>query len=202
MSSEVPAFPSGTFQTYPSIVSAMISYRIPNMFLKVLNFFASNEKLLSRNLILLFMKLVSACLLGINCNFEGKNWLNPALLEEFRQGGLFPVCPEVFGGLPVPRLPAEIVGGDGADVLAGKAKVLNMDGVDVTCQFLKGAQVALKIAQSVGAKEALLIEKSPSCGCGRIFDGSFSDKFIAGDGVTAALLKKNNIHVTCVKVMP
>ena len=146
------------------------------------------------------MKLVSACLLGVNCNFEGKNWLCPELFEEFAKGGLFPVCPEVLGGLSVPRVPAEIVGGDGADVLAGKARVVNMDGVDVTAQFLKGAERVLEIAQSVGAKEALLTEKSPSCGCGKIFDGTFSNKFIVGDGVTAALLKKNSIKVTCVSV--
>jgi uncharacterized protein YbbK (DUF523 family) len=146
------------------------------------------------------MKLVSACLLGVNCNFEAKNWLNPQLVEEFQKGNLFPICPEVQGGLSVPRVPAEIQGGTGADVLAGKAKVVNMQGQDVTSQFLKGAQEALKIAMAVGAKEALLTERSPSCGCGLIFDGSFKDKFIEGDGVTAALLKKNGIKVTCTKV--
>jgi uncharacterized protein YbbK (DUF523 family) len=148
------------------------------------------------------MKLVSACLLGVNCNFEGKNWLNPQLREGFLKGGLFPVCPEVLGGLGVPRVPAEIVGGDGGDVLDGKAKVLNMEGVDVTEQFVKGAYAASAIAKSVGALEALLIEKSPSCGCGKIFDGTFSDKFKAGHGVTSALLKRNGISVTCVKVTP
>jgi uncharacterized protein YbbK (DUF523 family) len=146
------------------------------------------------------LKLVSACLLGVNCNFEAKNWLNPALLEEFKKGNLFPVCPEVLGGLPVPRVPAEIQGGTGADVIEGKAKVVNMHGEDVTEQFLKGANEALRIAQAVGAKEALLTERSPSCGCGKIFDGSFKDKLIAGDGVTVALLKKNGIKVTCIKV--
>ena len=148
------------------------------------------------------MKLVSACLIGVNCNFEGKNWLNPKLLEEFEKGNLFPVCPEVFGGLPVPRVPSEIQGGDGSDVLAGKAKVVNEKGVDVTSQFVAGATAALKIAQSVGAKEALLIERSPSCGCGLIYDGTFSDRCVKGDGVTVALLKKNGIKVTSVKVKP
>ncbi len=146
------------------------------------------------------MKLVSACLIGVNCNFEAKNCLNLQLFEEFALKDLFPVCPEVLGGLPVPRVPAEIQGGDGSDVLDGKAKVLNMDGVDVTSHFLKGADEVLRIAQTVGAKEAFLTEKSPSCGCGSIFDGSFKTKFIAGDGVTAALLKRNGIKVTCVKV--
>ncbi len=148
------------------------------------------------------MNLISTCLLGVNCSFEGKNWLNPRLLEEFKAGGLFPVCPEVLGGLGVPRVPSEIVGGDGADVLAGKARVVNMAGVDVTAQFLQGAQRTLEIAQSVDAKEALLIEKSPSCGYGKIFDGTFTEKFRAGNGVTAALLKANGIKVTCVTVVP
>ncbi len=98
---------------------------------------------------------------------------------------MFPVCPEVLGGLSVPRVPAEIVGGDGADVLTGTAKVVNIDGVDLTCQFLGGAYPALDIARSVGAKKALFIEKSPSCGCGRIFDGTFTEKFKDG-GVTVA----------------
>jgi uncharacterized protein YbbK (DUF523 family) len=146
------------------------------------------------------MRLVSACLLGVKCNFRGKCWLNPGLLEEFKKGGLFPVCAEVLGGLPVPRVPAEIIGGDGADVLLGKAKVVSMDGIDVSEQFIKGAYVVLQTAQSVGAKEALLTQKSPSCGSGIIFDGTFTDKFKAGDGVTAALLKKNGIKVTCIKV--
>ncbi len=141
------------------------------------------------------MKIVSACLLGVNCNFEGKNWQNPDLLKEFAEGGLFPVCPEVLGGLPCPRDPSEIVGGDGGDVLDGKAKVVSINGVDVTTQFLKGAQKTLEIAQALGAKEAILIEKSPSCGAGKIFDGTFTEKFKPGDGVTAALLKRNDIKV-------
>ena len=105
-----------------------------------------------------------------------------------------------MGGLPVPRSPAEIQNGNGADVLSGRARVVTLNGVDVTSEFLKGAHEALRIAKAVGAEEALLTEKSPSCGCGEIFDGSFSDKFIVGDGVTAALLKQNGIRVTCIKV--
>jgi uncharacterized protein YbbK (DUF523 family) len=146
------------------------------------------------------MKLVSACLVGINCNFEGKNCPNPKLIEEFKKGELFPICPEVLGGLSVPRVPSEIQNGDGLAVLEGKASVVNLQGIDVTDEFMVGAYDALKIAEAVGAKEALLIEKSPSCGCGVIFDGSFTDKFKPGDGVTAALLKKNGIKVTCIKV--
>ncbi len=146
------------------------------------------------------MKLVSACLLGINCNFEGKNWKNNKIMEEFVKGELFPICPEVLGGLSVPRVPSEIQGGDGKDVLDGKASVVNLQGIDVTDEFMVGAYEALKIAESIGAKEALLIEKSPSCGCGVIFDGTFTDKFAEGDGVTTALLKKKGIKVTCIEI--
>ncbi len=146
------------------------------------------------------MKLVSACLLGINCNFEGKNNLQPELLEEFKKGELYPICPEVLGGLSIPRIPAEIQGGDGLDVIEGKAYVVNMQGIDVTDEFMKGAYEVLRIAETIGAKEALLIEKSPSCGSDLIFDGTFTDHFRAGDGVTAALLKKKGIKVSIIKV--
>lgn len=144
------------------------------------------------------MKLVSACLIGINCNFEGKNNLKAEVLEEFKKGELYPICPEVLGGLSVPRIPAEIQGGTGLDVIEGKAYVVNMQGIDVTDEFMKGAYEALRIAETLNAKEALLIEKSPSCGCGCIFDGTFTDHFRDGDGVTAALLKKKGIKVTCI----
>jgi uncharacterized protein YbbK (DUF523 family) len=145
------------------------------------------------------MKIISACLLGVNCNFEGKNWQNTELLKEFAEGGLFPVCPEVLGGLTCPRDPSEIIGGDGGDVLDGKAKVVSINGKDVTEQFLKGAQQTLAIAKAVSATEAVLIEKSPSCGAGKIFDGTFTEKFKPGDGVPAALLKRNGIKVTTQK---
>ena len=115
------------------------------------------------------------------------------MLEEFAKGECFPICPEVLGGLSIPRVPSEIQGGDGLAVQEGSASVVNLQGIDVTDEFMVGAYAALKIARAIGAKEALLIEKSPSCGCGIIFDGSFSGKFKEGDGVTAAFLKKNGI---------
>lgn len=148
------------------------------------------------------MKLVSACLLGINCTFEGKNKLHPQIFEEFKSGELYPICPEVLGGLSIPRIPAEIQGGDGLDVIEGKAYVVNMQGIDVTDEFMKGAYEALRLAEVIGAKEALLVEKSPSCGCGEIFDGTFTGKLKPGDGVTTALLKKKGIKVTCIKAAP
>lgn len=141
------------------------------------------------------MKIVSACLLGVKCNFEGNHSLNSALMADFVKGELFPVCPEVLGGLSVPRSPSEIVEGDGLDVIEGKAKVVNSAGVDVTNKFLKGAYETLRIAQAIGAKEAFFAEKSPSCGSNLIFDGTFSNRLIQGNGVTTALLKKNGIKV-------
>lgn len=142
------------------------------------------------------MKIVSACLLGINCNYKGQGKPNEELIEEFKKGGTFPVCPEVMGGLAVPRDAAEIKGGDGLDVIEGRARVITLKGKDVTENFIKGAEATLKIAEMVGAEEAVLKTKSPSCGCGKIYDGNFSDTLIDGDGVTVALLKKNGIKVS------
>lgn len=116
-------------------------------------------------------------------------------MVDFVKGELFPVCPEVLGGLSVPRSPSEIVAGDGLDVIEGKAKVVNSAGVDVTNNFSKGAYETLRIAQAIGAKEAVFAEKSPSCGSNLIFDGTFSNRLIQGNGVTTALLKKNGIKV-------
>ncbi len=141
------------------------------------------------------MRLVSACLLGINCNWKGKSSLDKKVFEEFEKGGLFPVCPEILGGQSVPRANAEIVEGTGMDVLEGRAKVMDPRGNDVTEQFVRGAQETLRIAKAVGADEAILKARSPSCGCGKTYDGTFSHKLVDGDGVTAALLKKNGIVV-------
>jgi uncharacterized protein YbbK (DUF523 family) len=105
------------------------------------------------------------------------------------------VCPEVDGGLGTPRPPAEIVGGDGADVLAGRARVVTSGGADVTGAYVAGARRALAVAQESGARAAILKSRSPSCGKGGIYDGSFSRSLRAGDGVTAALLRANGIEV-------
>jgi uncharacterized protein YbbK (DUF523 family) len=142
------------------------------------------------------MKLVSACLLGIKCNFEGKDFKNEILVKEFNEGNLFPVCPEIMGGLSSPRVPSEIENGDGNDVLENRARVKNEEGIDVTEKFVQGAYKVLEIAKTLEIKEAILIEKSPSCGTNEIFDGTFSFKFKNGDGVTSALLKKNGIKIT------
>lgn len=130
--------------------------------------------------------LVSACLLGINCQYNGESDFTRELLEFLKDKGEFiAVCPEVLGSLPIPRDGAEIVG----------KKVKTAADKDVTKQFLKGAERVLKIAKENNVKFAILKAKSPSCGAGWIYDGTFSRNLIKGDGVTASLLKKNKIKV-------
>ncbi|WP_067490719.1 DUF523 domain-containing protein [Actinomadura hibisca] len=141
--------------------------------------------------------LVSSCLLGRPVRYDGAGKpVAGALFEGWRAAGrLVPFCPEVGGGLPVPRPPAEIVGGDGTAVLDGTARVLTDNGQDVTEAFLRGARLALDTAHRSGARIAILKEGSPSCGSHRIYDGTFSGRSTAGDGVTAALLEREGLHV-------
>ncbi|SNT16939.1 Uncharacterized conserved protein YbbK, DUF523 family [Anaerovirgula multivorans] len=141
------------------------------------------------------MILVSACLLGVNCKYSGKNNENLEVIQLIKKKGGIPVCPEQLGGLTTPRLPAEIKGGEGMDVLCDSAKVIQKDGVEVTEAFVKGAKETLKIAEDFEVNQAILKARSPSCGMGQIYDGSFSGVSIKGDGVTAALLKSKNITV-------
>jgi uncharacterized protein YbbK (DUF523 family) len=131
------------------------------------------------------MKLCSACLLGINCRYDGKTIPHQEVIRLAKREILIPVCPEQLGGLSTPREPAEQKG----------EKVITISGVDVTHHFMKGAEQVLSLAQIYGIKEAILKQESPSCGCGRIYDGTFSNRLIPGDGVTAMLLKKNKIEV-------
>lgn len=139
--------------------------------------------------------LVSACLLGFCTAHDGDSRPHPALQALAARGRVAPICPEVAGGLPVPRRPAEIRGGDGADVLDGRARVVTVEGRDVTAQYLAGAQAALKVARRFGLDRAVLKARSPSCGVGRIYDGTFSQQLRPGDGVTAALLEREGIAV-------
>ncbi len=139
--------------------------------------------------------LVSACLLGICTRYDGGCCPVPRLIRLAAQGLAVPVCPEVAGGLPIPRPPAEIVGGDGQAVLDRQARVLTIEGEDVTGAFLAGARQALETAQRLGIRQAVLKDDSPSCGCHRIYDGSFSGRLVSGRGVTAALLQCNGITV-------
>lgn len=142
------------------------------------------------------MILVSACLLGINCQYNGESDLTEKLLEFLKDKGEFvAVCPEVLGGMTIPRDGSEIVGGTGKDVVSKKAKVKSAKGKDVTKEFLKGAEKVLEFAKKNKVDLAILKAKSPSCGVGLIYDGTFSCKLIEGDGVTAALLRKNGVKV-------
>ena len=139
--------------------------------------------------------LVSACLLGICTRYDGGCCPVPRLIQLAARGLAVPICPEMAGGLPVPRPPAEIVGGDGQAVLDGLAQVLTIDGKDVTEAFLSGARQALETANRLGIRQAVLKDDSPSCGCRRIYDGTFSGRVMSGQGVTAALLQRNGITV-------
>ncbi len=145
------------------------------------------------------MKLVSACLVGVKCRYDGRDRTDPALAAAFAAGDLMPVCPELLGGLGLPRSPAEIVGGAGAEVLDGKARVVDREGRDVSAAFVAGAEATLALARSCGADEALLAERSPSCGVGEVYDGSFSSRTRPGDGAAAALLARNGIRITRVR---
>ena len=140
--------------------------------------------------------VISACLLGVRCRYDGGDSRNETAIKQGDQYEFIPVCPEESGGLPTPRPPAEIIGGDGSDVLDGTAKVMTADGMDVTEAYLKGAYHALRVAQSNAATHVVLKARSPSCGCGDIYDGTFSGTLTSGDGVTTALLKRHGITVT------
>lgn len=131
--------------------------------------------------------LVSACLIGACCRYDGGDNLNEDVCRLLKREDvcLVPVCPEQLGGLTTPRAPAERLRG----------LVVNRAGEDVTPAFARGAAQALKIAERFGCSDAILKERSPSCGCGQIYDGSFSGGLTQGDGVTAQILKRHGIQV-------
>ena len=129
--------------------------------------------------------IVSACLLGDNCKYNGGNNYNRELSNFLKDYEVIKVCPEVMGGLSIPRVPSEIKNG----------KVINQEGVDVTHEYQLGALKTLEIAKDNNIKIAILKSNSPSCGSGKIYDGTFSKTLINGDGVTAKLLKENKIIV-------
>ena len=137
--------------------------------------------------------LVSACLLGINCKYNGKNNFKKEISSLIDKGySLIPICPEQLGGLPTPRETAEIVLGSGLDVLKGNSKILNKKGKDVSSNFLSGAKQSLYIAKLFNIDKAVLKEKSPSCGVNFIYNKGILKK---GAGITTSLLKLNNIKV-------
>ncbi|MFI7422933.1 DUF523 domain-containing protein [Nonomuraea sp. NPDC049684] len=142
--------------------------------------------------------LVSACLMGRRVRYDGGAKTSAdALLANWRaEGRLVVFCPEVAGGLPVPRPAAEIEGGaGGAAVLSGAARVLASDGSDVTAEFVAGARAALEAARSAGVRLAVLKEGSPSCGALAIHDGTFAGRRVPGQGVTTALLEAHGVRV-------
>ncbi len=146
-----------------------------------------------RGIIFIMKVIVSACLVGLKTRYDGKTEEDPEIVELFSMGDVIPVCPEQLGGLPTPREPVHFKGGDGKDVLEGKAKVVGVTtGEDKTENMLRGANEVLKIVEMLGIKKAILKEKSPSCGLRCVMiDGEWKK----GMGVTTALLIKNGIEV-------
>jgi len=141
------------------------------------------------------MILVSGCLSGNNSFYNGKSKVCIPIKKFVKQNKAIPVCPELLGGLTIPRERSEIKGGTGRDVLAKKCKVITKSGKDVTANFIAGAEAVLSLAKKYNIKKAILKSRSPACGCDKIYDGSFTGKIIKGDGVTCALLKRNGIKV-------
>lgn len=129
--------------------------------------------------------IVSSCLAGFCCRYDGNHQERLDIVKLLEEGKAIPVCPEQLGGLSTPREPAELQGN----------KVVTKSGKDVTDQFKKGAQEALKMLQITGAKKAILKSRSPMCGSGIIYDGSYSGKTKCGDGIFTALLKEQGIEV-------
>lgn len=129
--------------------------------------------------------LVSACLLGVSCRYDGKSKLHPAVEKLMEKHTLIPVCSEIFGGLPTPRAPAERQG----------ERIVTKDGQDVTAAYRRGAEEVLRLAKLYGCEMAILKERSPSCGSGKIYDGTFTGTLTDGFGVTAELLRNSGIRV-------
>lgn len=129
--------------------------------------------------------LISACLVGLNCKYNGKNNKNIKLIELMKEHDLVPVCPEQLGGLPTPRPGAQ----------RRENKVITQEGKDVTKEYQRGAEEVLRLAKELGIKKAILKARSPSCGVDTIYDGTFTNTLIERDGVTAELLRKNRIQV-------
>lgn len=131
------------------------------------------------------MIVVSACLAGFNCRYDGDNNENEKIVELVKKGEAIPVCPEQLGGLTTPRKPVELKEGS----------ALTKDGEDLTEEFMNGANQVLDICKKYHCKKAILKAKSPSCGSGLIHNGNFEKAFVKGNGITAQLLKDNGIHV-------
>lgn len=129
--------------------------------------------------------LVSACLLGVHCRYDGNGVMQEGLEKLSKKHNLIPVCPEIFGGLATPRDPAERIG----------ECIITKNGEDVTAQYTKGAEEILQLCKFYDCHYAILKERSPSCGYGRIYDGTFSGTLIEGNGVTAQLLAEHGVEI-------
>lgn len=140
-------------------------------------------------------KVVSACLVGSCCRYDGSSRPDAGVQALAAAGEAVAACPECLGGLETPREPSEIVGGDGFDVLDGRARVMTRSGRDVTEQYLAGAEAFLGKMRQAGAEEAVLKARSPSCGVRQIYDGTHSGTLRPGPGVTAALLERAGMRV-------
>ena len=134
--------------------------------------------------------LVSSCLAGVNCKYSGGNNYNKTISELVKKGEAIILCPEMLGNLPVPRIPCEIRKDE-----KDKRCVVNKEGEDCTKAFMEGAEKTLEVVKARDIKVAILKSRSPSCGAGSVYDGSFSGKLIEGNGVTAQLLIKNGVKV-------
>ena len=140
--------------------------------------------------------LISRCLLGHPVRYDGGASGPYAQLAQWQaEGRVIALCPEVAGGLPTPRAAAEIPGGQGVEVLAGRAPVMTTEGEDVTAAFVSGAHQALELVERHGIRIAILKANSPSCGNRQTYDGSFSGVKVEGQGVTAALLSRAGVQV-------
>ena len=138
------------------------------------------------------MYLVSACLCGVNCKYNGKNNLNKDCLNLLENNEAVLICPEQLGGLSTPRQPSEI---QNREMGNEEEKVVTKSGIDVTDNFIKGAEEALEIAKKSNISKAILKEGSPSCGCNFVYDGSFSGNKVKGEGITCRTLRNAGIHV-------
>ena len=136
------------------------------------------------------MYIVSACLIGVKCRYDGENVPDQKLEELYRSGQAIPICPELLGGLPCPRPCCEMVKQD-----HGSSKIFNQYDEDVTDAFILGANKTLGVCKAFGISTAILKSKSPSCGYGKIYDGTFSGNLIDGNGITGELLAKNGIRI-------
>ena len=135
------------------------------------------------------MILVSACLVGVNCKYNGGNNYNEEIFTLVKEGKAIPVCPEQLGGLTTPRAPAEI------KIIDGKKRVINNEGIDVTKQFEKGAEEVLKLVKNLGITKAILQPRSPSCGLGKVYSGNFDGELVDGNGILVDLLLENGVEV-------